>query len=110
MVVLTLLGSVSIQSLSAGFKQQCELLAFFLVLRIFPVNIQAIKTPVSHDLDSTRGEALAGLRRLYCIAELAFLGEGPATDGEERLELAVFQLVKVQLLDVPVGVLAGCFL
>lgn len=72
------------------------------VLRVFPIDVEAVEAEVGEELDCGAGEGLASGRGGGGLGEVG--GVGPAADGEEGFKVAVLLFEEEELLDAAVDV------
>lgn len=93
---------ISVKGMSASLEKLDEICLLDVIRRILPININAIKTPVSDQLHRRSRERESGsISRSYCRE---FRRVVPTPYREQRLEIPVVLLVNVQLLDDTVGI------
>ena len=113
-------GSVRIELAARLFEEENEVLRLGVVLRIFPINVygkshqycwhavstfphtDAIEAEILQELNSAGGKSRATLRGGSGAGKVG--GIGPAANREQRLELSVSLLEKVELLDAAISV------
>jgi hypothetical protein len=83
-----------------------ELLTLSQPVGVLPVDVDAVKSPVGDQTDGAAGEPLPRGLTTDGSLELALLGPGEASNGQECLQTSVLLLEDVELLDVAVGVVA----
>ena len=101
------LVGIGIHACSDRLEKLQKLLALFRVLGILPVDVDAVEAQVLDQLDAAVGERLAALRcRSRGVEVLLLVGICPATNRKKDFQVAVLLLEKIELLQIPVEVVA----
>lgn len=99
-------GGVLVHLRADFFQQQQKVLRFGFRGRVFPVDVDAVETPVFDERQGRSGELGARFGGGGGQGEAAGrgLGVGPAADGEEDADVAVGFFEEVELFDAAVDV------
>jgi hypothetical protein len=90
----------------ADFLQEEDvLLALLGVLRVFPVDVDAVEAHVLDQLDAAVGEGFASLGRgCWAVEMLGLMRISPPSNGKHNLEIPVSPLEQIELLEAAVQI------
>lgn len=78
-----ILDTVGVQCTATLLKEEDEVVGFSGILRVFPVDVDAVETQVFHELDSRTSKLCSSGSRRSWLRKVD--GIIPATDGEDCL-------------------------